>query len=255
MNTPTMKNNTASLIGVSLLLAANAHAGYVANPSFADPDHWSVGSADSTYQEWDDLPNSTPDIGSSANPSISSSSTIAPVSPGFGTSSGNFYSFSGDYGFESTIYNHGGSSGSGSYGASMGTHVIIQTASSQNEGTGVYPSSIELYDPSNPGTTLTGGDNASAIGHSVIFQGVVSSSQGDVNYREDIWEFYLPGYTGDILIGGDIKIHASFDRFRVDTMITDSAFSPTAVPEPATYAAALGVITLGVVLRRRQRRR
>lgn len=233
----------------SCLLATSAFAGYTPTTNFVDPDGWVVGSADSTYQEWDDLPNSTPDIGYSANPAISTQPTVSPTGSGFGTSSGNFYSFSSDYGFSSTIYNHGGSAGTGSYGAGSGTHVIIQTGST----TGIDISSIELYSPSNLGTPLTGGDNASALQHVSLFNGIVNSSFGDTDYQEDLLEFFIPDYVGDIVITGNLAVHSSFDRLRVDSMIASSAFATTVVPESSTYAMLFGVLTLGFVLHRRSR--
>ncbi|GHB98500.1 PEP-CTERM sorting domain-containing protein [Cerasicoccus arenae] len=244
----------AACLAVSLLAGTQAFAGYSATTNFVDPDGWVVGGTNSTYQEWDDLQSSTPDIGHSTNPALSSDSTIAPTGSGFATSSGNYYSFSSDYGFAATVYNHGGTSGAGGFASNMGTHIIVQTAATMNEGVGIYPDSIQIVD--SLGNSLLGGDNASVLQYSVLFEGIVSSSFGDVTLQEQIWEFYIPNFVDDFQVIGDVKIHASLDRIRIDSDIASSAFSPTTVvPEPSSYAIGLGVIVLGVVLRRRQFKR
>jgi hypothetical protein len=49
-----------------------------------------------------------------------------------------------------------------------------------------------------------------------------------------IWEFFLPNYTGDFRVQWDQLAHSSFDQLRVDSMIAESAFEITPIPEPAT---------------------
>ena len=105
------------------------------------------------------------------------------------------------------------------------------------------------------GASVTGGDNASALRHSVLFEGVVTSSFGDVTLREEIWEFYLPGYVDDFQVVGDIMVHASLDRIRVDSFVTDQSIDITAVPEPSTYALGLGVAVIGCAMIRRRMRK
>jgi hypothetical protein len=71
-----------------------------------------------------------------------------------------------------------------------------------------------------------------------------------VTSQERLWEFFLPGYTGDFRVEGTSIVHSSLMQVQVDSMI-----SP--VPEPGTTAlAGSGLIVLGTCrLVRRWRRR
>jgi len=241
------RNNMIAMTIAAVALAGAANQAFAAATSFLTPGSWGVGDANTTYQEWDTFGDSAPfapDAGLSVNPAITTSPSVSVVSPGFVAGSGNFYSFSADYGFTADIYNHGGPSGSGGLPAGSGTHVIVQTSSTLNGDDGVYSDTLELVDLL--GNAIIGGANASALRHDVIFDGTVGSPLGPVTQREEIWEFFLPGYVDDFRVQADVIVHSSFDQLRVDTAIGQTAFDTTAVPEPASLAllAAGGVMTL-----------
>ena len=124
------KPRTYSVITIlGILIIANQTL--ASGMNFVDPSSWNINDTGTTYQEWETLiniSNNTPDIGLIANPIISSIPSLDATPPGFVTSSGNFYSFTTDYGFTANIYNHGGPSGNGNFSDSHGTHVIIQTS-------------------------------------------------------------------------------------------------------------------------------
>lgn len=238
------RNNMIAMTIAAVALAGAANQAFAAATSFVDPGSWGVGDANTTYQEWDTFGGSAPfapDAGLSVNPAITTSPSVSVVSPGFVAGSGNFYSFSADYGFTADIYNHGGSSGSVGLPTGSGTHVIVQTSTWAN---GLFPNTLELVDLN--GDLIAGGDNTNALRYDVITEGTVSSTFGEVIQREEIWEFFLPAYVDDFRVQADVSIHASFDQLRVDTAIGQSAFDTTAVPEPASLAllAAGGVMTL-----------
>jgi hypothetical protein len=164
-------------------------------------------------------------------------------SPGFRVSSGNFYSFSGNYPVSANIYNHG---------AGAGTHVIVQTAATLG-GTGqtVLPGTLQIVDLG--GSPLTGGANSAAVVNGdEIFNGSVSSSMGEVTLAVQIWEFFLPGFAGDFRVQFTEEIHSSFDQLRVDSMISSTAFAPSFVPEPTSLALA-GLCAFGLALSRKRR--
>ncbi|WP_432798305.1 PEP-CTERM sorting domain-containing protein [Poriferisphaera sp. WC338] len=252
LRTNKMMNRAAATVA---LLSVTAFTGQAMADAFnfVAPDGWSVGDVNTTYQDWGTFTTKTgnlPNLGSSVNPSITSAATVDVTGGGFVAGSGNFYSFSSDHGFIADIYNHGGSSGTGGLSVGSGTHVIVQTSSTLNGSAGVYASTLEIVD--HAGNTIAGGNNASALRHNVIFEGIVPSTFGDVMQREEIWEFYLPNYVGDFRVQADVIVHSSFDQLRVDSAIADSAFAITAIPEPASLAL-LGLGGLIAGLRRRQK--
>ncbi len=218
---------------------------------FVTPGHWTVGAAGSTHQHWDVIGQAvnTPDVAWVASPGLTEAPTLSVVSPGMALGSGNFYSFSADYGVAATIHNHGGAYGDGAT-PGWGTHVIVQTVSTLNEGVGVDPLSLLLTDLR--GNALLGGAAADALQSAVLFTGIVNTSQGDVEQEERIWEFFLPGYTGDFQVVADVRVHSSFRALQVDTLVSESALPITTVPEPA---ALLMVLAGGgaLALRRRWR--
>lgn len=249
MRTISLQTATASAVIFAMFVLTSPSVGADAT-SFETPQYWSVGDAYSTYHGWDLLTaaaGNTPDVGHVTTPSGLTASALSVVSPGFLAGSGNFYSFSGDYGVAATIFNHGGSSGSGAP-VDYGTHVIIQTAATMNSDTNasVYADSLRLVTPL--GGSILEGDNPSRLRFEELWVGDVTSAFGTVTQQELVWEFFLPNYTGDFEILADVAIHSSFMEMRVDTML-----APQAIPEPATLAMlGCGGIML---LRRRLTRR
>lgn len=221
--------------------------------NFFAPASWNVGDLNSTYQQWDFFTASSgnlPDVGYQTNGAISTTST-AGGSPAIATGSGNLYWPSGDHGFSATIYNHGGSSGAGGLPVGSGTHVIVQTSTVLNVD-GIYSGSLEIVD--DQGGSITGGSNGDALRYSVIEERTISTSMGAATERDEIWEFYLPNFTGDFQVQGNMVVHSSFDELRVDSMIAGSALALTPVPEPATCTLlALGGLLLGMGGLRRRR--
>ncbi|GAB4108499.1 MAG: hypothetical protein Kow00105_15760 [Phycisphaeraceae bacterium] len=236
----------------ALAVACVASQALAVATSFVEPGAWHVGDPNTTYQKWGSFTGqtgNTPDIGLTVNPAITSVPTVSVVSPGFVAGSGNFYSFSGDYGFTADIYNHGGVAGSGGLPAGLGTHVIVQTSATLNGSEAIYSDTLEIV--TLLGNAIPGGANADAIRHDVIIEGPVSSPFGTVTQREEIWEFFLPNYTGDFRVQADVIAHSSFDHIRVDSALGQSAYAPTAIPEPASCALwAAGTVML---LTRRKR--
>lgn len=255
-----IRNNMIAMTISAVAVMVTAGQAFATATSFVDPASWSVGDTNTTYNNWDSwsaLAGNLP-FDSAATPTITAESTLAaidtdPFVPGGPIVSGgaNFYSFSQDYGFAADIYNHGGSSGSGGLPAGSGTHVIVQTSSTLNDSTGVYSDTLELVDLL--GNAINGGGYPSVLRHDTIFEGEIISPMGPVTQREEIWEFFLPGYVDDFRVQADVIMHASFDQLRVDTAIGQSPFATTAVPEPASLAllAAGG----GMILTRRKRSR
>ena len=239
----------APAVLVALSIVAPAWAGYT-TPGlyFVEPGGWDVGDVGSTSQAWDALfvtSGNLPDAGYAANPAIATQPTLNASSPAIATGSQNFYSFVGNYPVFANIYNHGA-------GGSDGTHVIVQTAATLG-GTGqtVLPGTLEVVDLS--GNALTGGGNVDSLVDGVeMFNGIVSSSFGNVSNGVSIWEFFLPGYTGDFRVKWTEEIHSSFDQLRVDSMIAPAAFPASFVPEP-TSLALFGVCALGLAMKRNRR--
>lgn len=235
--------SAAVILGLS---SSAAFAGFRATTDFENPALWSVGDAHTTYQEWDNflaLTGNAPGVGMNVNPSIPSGPFVDVVSPGFVSGTANFYAFSGDYAVSADIYNHGGSAGTGLIGGGVGTYVIVQTSSTLNGSDGVYSNTLEIVDLL--GGPIVGGGNADSRRHDVLFEGTVSSSFGDVTLREEIWEFYLPDYEGDFKVQGDIIVHASFDRLRVDSAIIPD---PTGLVGDLNRDGFVGIDDLNLVL-------
>ena len=219
---------------------------------FVEPGSWTVGDAGSTYQAWDDFfvaSGNTPDAGYSTNPAIATQPVVN--STGLVTGTKNFYHYGMNYAMDADIYNHG-------TGGTDGTHVIVQTAATTGSGESVVPDSLEIVDLG--GSALTGGDNASAlVDGGLLASGTVGSGMGPTTMQIRIWEFFLPGYTGDFTVQWDERMHSSFDQLRVDSLIAANAQPATPftfqeiVPEPsAVVMALLGLV--GIVCRRRNQK-
>lgn len=215
----------STLLACACLLLTGSAFGEDAT-SFIDPSDWTAGDPDSTYQEWDVLTVNTgnlPDLGYLTNPAISADPVLDILPPGFVSSSGNTYSYAGDYGVETLVYNHGGDYGVGGYVPGDGAYVMVQYAATQNPDCecAFYDDTIELVDLN--GDPIPGGANEDIINYEVLFEGWVPSPYGDVLQEEVLIEFYLPGYTGDFRFHGDLIVHAGLRQLQVDTMIMGDA--------------------------------
>ncbi len=247
-------------------------------------DLWTVGDAHTTKQEFTDLyarrinaytanvdnPNGFIHDGSATL----SAPTINAHAPGYITGSGNFYSFSGDYGAHVNAANYGGTSGS----LPGGTLVLLQTSAGINpdlfdqaliESGRSYSigdpdgSYYNGYDPlgivfkQQDGSPLP--QAAEILDFGVNFAATaVDSSFGPVPWQELLWAVWLPEWTGDFQVDFGIAVHSAFSSLRVDTAIGTMAGTPSlgnfsVVPEPAS----LGLLAVGTVavLRRRSRSR
>lgn len=214
--------------------------------SFAEPSGWSVGQADSTYQEWDVFTGrsgNAPDVG---HYPLELSPTFSAAAPAFLTGTKNLYSYAGDYDWRADVKNYGNGAGH----AGMGTHVIVQTATTLNGGVGVLLDSLAVVKPD--GSAISGGDNASALRETTLFEGQIwVEAMGQfVTTQERLWEFYLPDYFDDFRVVGHSRVDSSFLAARIDSMIAP-------VPEPGTITlAGAGLLALVACrLARRNRRR
>ncbi len=205
---------------------------------FVEPIAWSVGDAGGTRNEWDTLlfaTGNTPDVASDANPAGLDPATFSVKPPGFRSGTSNFYAFGGDFGATADVFNHGGSSGGSGFGPDAGTHVIVQMGTSVNNDLSLgFPELVEGHGVGNVWDSLVlttlddasiiGGDNASALQIVELnYLEDTASTFGAVNYQELVYEFWLPGYTGDFRVDFDQAVHATIDTLRVDTQITDAA--------------------------------
>lgn len=213
------------------VLATGAH--------FLEPCGWTVGDANSTFQEWDanldfDNPENdfafftsgTPTSDTNANPTLSSDATMGVMNPGFPASSGGYYAFGGPYVVEADIFNHGGPSGTGSYADHFGTRVFVQTASTLSVGgVSVFPDEIVEEEIRGieivqlDGSLIAGGENQSKLQSVQLFLGPVATPIGIQDQEELLFEFWLPGYTDDFRVKFDVQQHSSFQHLRVDSHI------------------------------------
>ena len=232
----------AFAVALSISGAASASPYIGTTQYFVEPGGWTVGDVNSTYQVWDDLvaaTGNTPDAGYSSNPAISSLPTLG-ATPGYVTGSGNFYRWDTDYTIDADIFNH-------NTGGTDGTHVIVQTTATTNESVSVLGGTMEIVELG--GSPITGGANGDAfVDAGVVAAGTVNTTMGPQNVEVLIWEFFLPGYTGDFQVQWLESIHTSFDQLRIDSMITPAGFAPTQfaftqIPEPG----AVALVLLGLV--------
>lgn len=186
-----------------------------------EPVGWSVGDASSTHQIWNSKSTATgnlPDQAYNTGGTTLAAPTLSVIAPGFRSGTSNFYSLSGDYSARAGISNHGPVVAP--EGVVLGTHVIVQVGTSLNEGVGVFTDSLEIVDPSE--VLLSGGSNGEALQISEVnFYEDVFTSFGLADYKEFIFEFWLPDYTEDFQIVWDSTVHSSFDTLRVDTIVAE----------------------------------
>ena len=200
--------------------------------SFVDPAFF--GNADTTSNEWDVFSSqvfNAPDVSAD---STHGGSTLSVSGPGFVSGSSNFYAFSGNYNANADIV--------APSVAAAGTHVVVQTSGTLGY-SGV--SSVQIFDDG--GSLLSD----SPFSETELFNGTVSSSFGPVTQVERMWEFWLPGYTGDFGVAWTNGQHSSFNGLRVDSLAASST-PAAAVPEPSSVVMiSIALAGLCSVLRRR----
>lgn len=248
-----MSFSRSSIFTVAIL-AAGTMAQAAVTKATLGPSGWSVGETNSTYQHWitnsaaDNLAG-TPNNGYDTAGVSLTSPLLSVNAPGYSSgSSGMFYSPAGAYSFEAAI----GNNASGSLPSNAGTYVIVQVLS-------ILPApesitSIILTDSSD--TPLSVG--SSPIAHLIYgAESGYSTPFGPQSVQVDLYEFWVPDFTGDFNVLTSVLEHTGVLEVRVDTKIVgadenDSVpFAPVTVPEPASLAlAAFGGSAL--LLRRRK---
>ena len=224
----TARQMLATSVCLLLIVACQAVAAAI---NFQDPVGWSVGDADSTFQEWDTAVSAyslsaTPPSSSNVNPAISSPPALGATPPAFVAGSGGYYSFE-DYQVSADVFNHGGSAGiGGPYSGNHGTRIYVQTSATMNVDVNdggpasVFPDRLEIV--MHDGSPLTGGDNGSALQVTQLFLGEVITSFGLVPLQELLFEFWLPGYTDDFRVQFESISHTSLLHLRVDSSIVEA---------------------------------
>lgn len=224
--------NKAAILSLAVCVvswwAHDLHAGAV---NFESPTLWAVGDAGSTFQEWDASEASYSSSGAtvpnaiSMNPSIALTAEMNVIAPGIASSSGGYYSFNGNYSISANVFNHGGIAGSGGlYADHFGTHVIVQTAATVNDEpemgdpASIFTDSLQIV--THDSAPLIGGANNERLGLRDASSDVqVIGPFGPGDQQELIYEFWLPGYTGDFRVEFDLIVHSSFQHLRIDSMI------------------------------------
>jgi hypothetical protein len=249
--------STSSLALSAAIFAGGLTAGQVdaaiySPEDLTEPIGWSVGDLNTTYQEWDGDPapgtplptaGGAPDDGYFANPAPLSSPTISASGGNVFSSSttGNYYSFSGNYNVAAFVPQAPTVGGSG-----YGTHVIVQTGSSIGAIGSVLSADIDRGDG--------GAVQVVQAATQMWFASGLPSFGGPTDAEVLLWEFWLPEFTGDFTVNMVASIHSSFDQLRVDTAVVqsgDDGGSPfAAIPEPSS---ALLLLSAGGLLLRRRR--
>lgn len=250
-----MKCSRLALMGLIVAAAGGTVRAAVANAA-VNPAGWNVGDAGSTYQHWiansaaDNLAG-TPNQGYNTAGATLTAPVLSVNSPGYSSgTSGIFYSFGGNYSFTAAIANNN----TVTLPAHAGTQVIVQVFS-------ILPSSESIT-----GILLTDSAN-NALSNVALIQSThygdasgYPTPFGPADVRVDLYEFWVPNFTGDFNVLTSVLDHTGIMEVRVDTMIASanedgsSPFAPVAVPEPASLAA-LSVGAGALLLRRSSRSR
>ncbi|QQE10279.1 hypothetical protein JD969_12285 [Planctomycetota bacterium] len=214
--------------GAAVLAVAGVASATPVN--FVNPDGWSVGDIGSTYQAWDVFTSTlgnVPDVGYDNGGSSVVPSGVG-VSGPYVASSGNFYGLFGDFGVTADVVNATDSSGSG-------THIVVQLASTMTA------DDVQVLD--DQGGVIAGVSElrADSLGQVFLYNMTPPGSTTPVPIYsyEEIYEFYVPNYTGDFQIVASYGAHSSFDGLRIDSYLSDSAMAVTAIPEPAAFSLIL----------------
>ena len=224
-------------------------AAFYDEPAFVEPAGWTVGDAGSTYQLWHEFADTDtapvgPDAGEwTASPAVATTPTFQITSPGFMPGPGRTYSFSTPYGAAATVGNVAPGA------AGLGTHVILQVATSLNPDLGgIVAGSVHVLDGDGDAITA-GGEAIDALQATAFGARPINSPFGPTTFAENIFEFFLPGYTGDFTLAWTQNVHAGIEAVRVDSYLTAEPLPITAVPEPAS----LTLLAAGVLLALRRR--
>lgn len=218
-------------LAIGTLTARSLEAGAL---NFREPSDWDVGDLGSTMQNWEAseivpfLTANTPPTVSSDNPVISSEATMSVQAPGNVATSGGYYSQNNSYPVFANIFNHGGTFGTGgTFSSGYGTRVLIQTAGTTNTDptidASVLRSTVQIVKLDN--TAIPGGSNANMLPVIELGRQPVSTPFGDAFQEELLFEFYLPGYSGDFRVRFTNAKHCSFQELRIDSLLVQETIS------------------------------
>lgn len=232
-------------------------------------DLWTLGDVHTTRQEWSDLYARRLNSRSAQVDAIGGlqtdgsgpvfSGTITASAPGYITTSGNFYAYTGDFTGTILAGNYGGATGA----RAGGTLALFQTSSAANPD--VRPmfaignpdgSYEEGYDPLGIEITLHDGSpvpgGVSILHWGINFQAIREPSpHGEIPWQENLWSIWMPEWTGDFRVHYGNVNHGAFSAARLDTAIgsmngepslANFVVGPPAEPELAGDFNADGVV-------------